>query len=178
MEIRIQVQGLREIQARMRELPKRIDKKILDGGLLAGARIVRDEAQARAPELKTQDPRWQRGALKRAIRAARIRPSEYSAEVVVSVRKLTARQVTRAKDRLAKRGQRLATKSGGRGFEAVPGDAFYWFWVEFGRAGMPAQPFLRPAFEARKDKAVEEAIKFFRDRVQLEIEKLGRTVNN
>lgn len=36
------------------------------------------------------------------------------------------------------------------------GDAYYWRWVEFGTSKMAAQPFMRPAFEAKVAEAVEK----------------------
>jgi len=38
---------------------------------------------------------------------------------------------------------------------AVAGDVYYWRFVEFGTAKMAARPFLRPAFEAQKQNALE-----------------------
>lgn len=174
--ITVELKGLGALRRAMEELPKRLDRKILNDGLLAGARLVRDEARALAPVLAPgDDRRWQRGALKRAIRATRIKPRDYAAEVIVSVRKLSRKAIGRIKARQAV--ARLAGKKVRVGGRYIPGDAFYWHWVEFGRPGMKAQPFLRPAFESRKMRAVEEAIKVFRDRVQLEIEKLSRTIH-
>lgn len=170
MQLRVEFKGLSEISRAMRELPKRIDRKILDDGLLAGANIVRDQARALAPVLMHPDPRWRPGALKRAIQSARLTASQtqYAAEVIVHVRKLSAQQIGAFKRRAAKRKR----PANGR---LNPDDPFYWFFVEFGAAGRPAQPFLRPAFESRKQQAVDAAIKIFSDRVQLEIAKLSRT---
>lgn len=175
MQLRVQFKGLSEISRAMRELPKRIDRKILNDGLLAGANIIRDEARQLAPVLKEPDPRWRPGALQRAIQSAKIAASrtQYAGEVIVRVRKLSGRQVAAFNRRQAKR------KRVKQGWDRKPNpaDAFYWFFVEFGAAGRPAQPFLRPAFERRKQQAVNAAIKIFQDRVQLEIAKLGRTTN-
>jgi HK97 gp10 family phage protein len=147
-----------------------VDRKILDAGLLAGAQLVADEARLMSPELREIDPRWSKGALKRAIRATSIKPSQYAAEAIVGVRKLSGRQVAAFRGRQAKR------RRAGKGARSIdPRDAYYWFFVEFGTAHSRARPFLRPAFEARKIFAVEAAIKVFRDRVQLEMDKLGRT---
>lgn len=165
MKVRVEVQGAREIAAAMRELPRRVDRKILNAGLLAGARLVRDEARAIAPVLKNPDPRWRPGTLKKAIQAATIAASRtpYAGEVIVRVRKLTQARIAKLKRSAAKRGRSVN-----------PIDPYYWFWVEFGTAKMKAQPFMRPAFEAQKNRAVDAAMQVFRDKVQLEIQKLGR----
>lgn len=172
MELRVQFKGLREIERNMLELPKRVDRRLLEEGLGVAGRMVRDEARLLAPELAGDDPRWSKGALRRAIRSARIRPREYSAEVIVGVRSLSRK--TRAS---FKQKQAARRRAGKRSRRIDPRDAYYWHWVEFGRAGMPARPFLRPAFEAKKEAAVAAAIEVFRKRVQLEIEKLGRTIH-
>lgn len=172
MLVRTAFRGLAELRRSMEELPRRVDKKILNDGLLVAARVVRDEARDLAPELSSDDPRWSRGALKRAIRAARIRPREFAAEAIVSVRKLSGRATSRFKQK-----QRERARAGKKARRIDPRDAYYWFFVEFGTARMPARPFLRPAFERRKVEAVDAAIKFYRQRVQLELAKLGRTIH-
>jgi HK97 gp10 family phage protein len=169
MELRVEIKGLRQIEAAMRQLPRRLDRKLLDAGLFAGAQVVAEEARLMAPELRELDPRWSKGALKRAIRATSIKPSQYAAEAIVGVRKLSARQLAAFRGRQAKR------RRAGKGVRSIdPRDAYYWFFVEFGTARARARPFLRPAFEARKTFAVDAAIKVFRDRIQLEMDKLGR----
>lgn len=160
-DMTIEIRGLREIQDAMRELPKRINRNMLDQGLLTGARIVRDEAKARVPLLREPDARRRRGTLQRAIRAGRVRPQGYAAAVWVRVRKLTGKQIARFK-----------AKGKGKGSQN-PNDPFYWAFVEFGTSTQPARPFMRPAFEARKVEAVNKSVGYFRQRVQAEIAKLG-----
>ena len=82
MEVRIEIKGLREIQRAMLQLPQRLDNKLLNQGLIAGARVVRDEARRRAPVLKMPDPRRRAGTLRRSIRAMRIRPPHYAATAI------------------------------------------------------------------------------------------------
>jgi HK97 gp10 family phage protein len=45
-------------------------------------------------------------------------------------------------------------KRAGMSYETM-GEAYYGMFVELGTAKMPAQPFLRPAFESKKVEAVE-----------------------
>jgi len=51
-------------------------------------------------------------------------------------------------------------------------DAWYWWFVENGTSKMAARPFLRPAFEAKKDEAVNVFAEVLKDAV----DKLERTV--
>lgn len=52
-------------------------------------------------------------------------------------------------------------------------DAWYWRLVEFGTAKMPAKPFMRPAFESQKQKAVELIAERIARRIK-RFEKVGR----
>ncbi len=52
-------------------------------------------------------------------------------------------------------------------------DAYYWYLVEFGTSKMSARPFMRPAFEAKKDDAVAAIAQSIADRFPQEAEKLG-----
>lgn len=182
--VRVELRGLRQIENAMRSLPQKLDRKILNDGLLVGAAVVRNEARLLAPELEagSQDRRWRRGALRRAIRSTRIRPSSYAAEVIVSVRKSSKASRAAGKARRTKSARGLARAMANqilRGHQLE--DPYYWFWQEFGTARMPAanggRGFMRPAFEGRKQQAVAAAIAFYRERVRKEIEKLGRTTN-
>lgn len=162
MKVEIRLQGAREILQAMQQLPQKLDRKLLNKSLLAGAVITRDDARARAPILQTEERRRRPGTLRRAIRALAVRPDRYAASVWVRVRPLTGRQIARFKQ---KRGLSAADN---------PNDPYYWRFVEFGTSKMAARPFMRPAFEATKFRAVNEIIRDSRARVQAEIAKLGR----
>lgn len=62
--ITLNIEGLKELQARMHKLGPEIEKKAMRSALLAGARIVKQEAQRTEPELT--------GRLKRATIIKRI----------------------------------------------------------------------------------------------------------
>ena len=168
MQVTVKLRGIREIREAFEQLPRKINRKILNDGLIAGARLVRDEAKARVPLLKFPDPRRLRGALQRAIHAGRVRPEGRAAATVwIRVRPLTKGQISRFKKARAKKGMKVAGALN-------PNDPFYWRFVEFGTSKMAAWPFLRPAFEARKYAMVDRAMDIFRLRVQAEIAKLGQ----
>lgn len=159
--VEIRISGLREINRAMQELPRRMDRRLLSKSLIAGGRLIRDEARDRVPLLQLPDPRRVRGALRRAIHVGAVRPEGHTASVWIRVRSLTRRQIASFKK---KRGKSAATN---------PNDPFYWRFVEFGTSRMPARPFLRTAFEAKKVDAVNAAIADLAPRVQAEIAKLG-----
>jgi HK97 gp10 family phage protein len=140
----VSIHGLDKTVAALRALPVAISGKNggpLRGALFAATRLIRDEAIARAPIGKsTVKP----GNLRRNIFAYRDpnpRASTGAAErFIISVR--TGRKGTRR------------FRVGGGTRVLTGGDAWYWFWVEFGTSKMPARPFMRPAFESQKRRAL------------------------
>lgn len=54
--------------------------------------------------------------------------------------------------------------------------AFYWRFLEFGTAKMPAKPFLRPAFESKKVEASERIKEQLKKRLDAEAAKVGQEV--
>jgi HK97 gp10 family phage protein len=151
MTSEVQVHGLRELrEALVRKIPAEMQGKVLQQALSAGATVISREAKSRAPE--------DTGRLKKAIYSARNKRAATKTfeERVVAVRR-------------------------GKKYQKSGRDAFYWKFVEFGhRTGagrgqylkktdgrnshgravnatgfVPPKPFMRPAFEAGKHKAVE-----------------------
>ncbi len=152
------VDGLKELQAALKELPERIARNVLRGSVNAGATVIRKEAQARAPvssgpARKGQSPP---GTLKRALYQKQIRElsSLVKQTFIVSVRKGKQYRNQGKKGNLSQ-------------------DAYYARFVEFGTAKMAARPFLRPAFEARKHDAVAAIKAYLERRIPEEVAKLA-----
>lgn len=133
--------GFKELAAAMKQLPERVARNGLRAAVSAGAAVVRNDARNRAPV--------DTGELKRDIMIKRERDtkSEMSARYSVFVR-------TGKKSRLAgkKRG--------------VQRDSYYWRFIEFGTSKMAKQPFMRPAFEAKKAEALAAIGKKLNERIQ------------
>lgn len=142
-----EVEGLAEVVARLKALPAEL---VGNGGgpvrkaLAKAARIVRDEARARAPydeegigkHLRDQivmkrdpNPRAIDNAAERYIVAVKFKAKKYA-----NTRK------NRRKGRVGQKYQNF-------------GDFHYWIPLEFGSSKIPAgkYSFMRPAFEATKD---------------------------
>jgi len=164
IETSVKIHGAREISAAMRALPPRIERRLLNRSLLAGAKPIVQDARRRAPVLAEPDPRRRAGTVRRAIRAGAVRPQGVTATVYVRVRGLTQSQIRRYKQRAAQ-GKVNASNN--------PNDPFYWRFIEFGTSTQPARPFLRPAFESRKGEFVQAMINDLRPRMQAEIARLG-----
>lgn len=138
------INGLAPTIQNLRSLPADIGGKgggPLRGALFAATRIIRDEAVTLAP-IGTGTPNP--GNLRRNIfiyRDRNPRGSTGAAErYIISVR-------------TGRKGLKRFKVSGS--LRALTGgDAWYWFWVEFGTSKQPAKPFMRPAFESMKRRAL------------------------
>ncbi len=133
------VKGLSDLVAAMNGLPDKVRVNGLRRAVSSGAVIVRNDARARAPV--------DTGEMRKDIQVKRERvPDAYVATYSVHVRSgKRSRLSGRARD--------------------VDKDSFYWKFVEFGTAKMAAQPFLRPAFEAKKQEAADKIISTLRERL-------------
>ncbi len=144
------VKGLSQLSAALKELPLRIARNALRQSVAKGALVIRDEAKVRAPvsngPVAPDDPLP--GTLRRAIviKHDAQRSNAFSQTYVVAVRQ-------------GKRYRRRG-KKGNRSQ-----DAYYWRWVEFGTVKMSARPFLRPAFEAKKQAALAAIIEYLAQRL-------------
>jgi HK97 gp10 family phage protein len=164
----VRVTGLQELRAAMLTLPKRFDRRMLNAALMAGARLVANEAAARAPVLQQPDPRRTPGTVRRNIRARPVRPTPgNSATVFVSVRR------TSRKAQIAFKVSQFGKGRRARGADN-PNDPFYWRFLEFGTSKMSARPFLRPAFVARRDQALAAFRLRLSQRLVVEAQRLNR----
>ena len=144
----IRVDGLKELEQALRQLPKDLVGK--NGGpvraalMNAGLQMMRD-MQAATPE--------DEGELKRTVRRKRVKnPSRGMAETV-----LVGAQ--------GKRGPKR--DDDGRTFLAP-------HWLEFGTVHISKRPFIRPAFDNNK----EEAVRRFRKNLATAVERIGKKIGN
>lgn len=138
----MKIEGLDALRRALRQLPDAVQKKVLAGAVAKGAKVIADDARSRAPVLKTPDARRTPGLLRRMIRATRGKRNGSEAASFVSVRRLVGKALGKMKIKKGQTGAQL--------------DPFYWAFQEFGSSGRPAQPFLRPAFDAKKEAAALE----------------------
>lgn len=181
------VAGLDQFKAALEQLPKNIARNVLRQAVAAGANKIHLQAVDLAPEYEGDDPRPDKGLIKRAIYHKQI--PELSSELVqtyfVGVR----------------RGSKTPVKMKG---QKVIVDAYYWTWLEFGhyyqppntlargkgstaknreiraalRAGGGAiwvepRSFMRPAFALAKDAALKAITDYFERNIPREAAKLG-----
>jgi HK97 gp10 family phage protein len=161
----VEVKGLRELDAAMKALPRKLHRRILSAALAAGGREIEREAKQRVPILRERTLRRLPGVIRRNIRVRPVRPHDgHNATVIVSVRNLNAKQVT------------LFKRTTGLKGAFNPNDPFYWRFVEFGTSKMAARPFLRPAFEVKKYQAAKEIKDRLAKRIEIEATKLRKRV--
>ena len=175
----IKVEGLKELSDALQKLPEAIAKNALRGSVNAAAAVIRDEAKRLAPVMPEAMPSHQPpGTLKRSIIVKQI-PEKSS--VIQQTFYVTVRQ-----------GKKYQAQ-GKKGNKSQ--DAYYAKWVEFGHffvppkaAGIswkkhrqqnqakfvPAHPFLRPAFESKKEEAVQALKAYLEKRIPDEATKLNR----
>jgi HK97 gp10 family phage protein len=145
----IRVDGLDEILDMLKKrLPEKLYGKALQGALAKAAKPIVDAARSNAP-----------------VRTGRLRKAIYS---------FRDKQSTRSRE------SRLISVRRGKKFQKTNRDAYYWKFVEFGhhtRAGksgtakvVPPRPFMRPAFEANKLRALQ----VFQDEVRGQIDKVAQ----
>lgn len=152
----VHVQGLKELSQALKALPENIARNVLRGAVNAGARLVREEARQKAPVMQEAVPNHQPpGTLKRSIVSTFVRELSNLQQVTYFV---AVRQGKR---------YRHQGKAG-----TLSQDAYYWRFVEFGTSKMSARPFMRSAFEAKKQEAVQAMAEYLAKRIPDEVAKL------
>lgn len=135
------LQGFKELAAALKELPQRIARNSLRAATSAGAALIRNDARARAPV--------DTGEMKKDIQIKRDRHTEGDNVARYSV---------------FVRGGKKSRLSGKA--RNVDKDSFYWKFLEFGTSKMPDKRFMRPAYEANKESAVDAIGKRLDEQIQ------------
>jgi HK97 gp10 family phage protein len=155
----VRIEGLAQLDRALRELPQRIANRGLRASVYAGAKVIRDEARARAPKAaqslgpKQPPP----GTLKRAVIMKHIRELSGGGRQTFYV--------------LVRHGKQYR-KQGKRG--QLSQDAWYWRFLEFGTRHMVARPFLRPALASRRQEALQAIRQRLAQRIEIEARALHR----
>lgn len=148
--VEFQVQGLAELRAKLTGLAPKLQNNLVRGALRAGAAVIAEEARNRAP--------MHTGQLKASIRVS---TRVINGRPVALVKAGDRYRVFAGKGRATKNPYRSIGASGCVNYHA----AFYAHFIEFGTSKMAAKPFLRPAFEAKKEPAVEAFAEYLRQRL-------------
>lgn len=144
--IQFELKGLKEIENELRALPAKMEKNVMTAATRQAANVYRDEARAKAP-VSQQGQKYGKyqhrpGHLRKQIRSFKRRgqKGEIHFQVGPTKRAFYARFV--------ELGHATRLKEGGNGTSHVP-----------------ANPFMRPAFDGAGDKAVEAAERVAREKL-------------
>lgn len=140
-EVIVKVEGLEELKRQIEGLNEKFQRRVLDQGVSAAARIIRNAASSKAPK--------DTGLLKRAIRIGKVRQLSFPGKSVYHVFISPKVKGTRQKK--------------GKSREIW---AFYWRFLEFGTRKMAARPFLRPAFDENREQALKAMADKFRSALE------------
>jgi HK97 gp10 family phage protein len=151
--IKATVTGIPDLKAALGNVTAQLKRRILRNALAAGARVVRDDAKARAPVIAASAQPVRRGVR---------RPGTVKQAIVVR----TSKQARREGNVGVFVNVRPA-KSGARGAKS-PTDPFYWRFLEFGTRFAQPRSFLQRAADR-----LPEALQVFIASAGRQIDKLN-----
>ena len=133
------ITGGRELAARLNELGEDIRKKVIRSAVTAAAQVVKKRAKEIAKTKGIEDT----GALIRNIagKVEKQRSPDY-VQINIGVRHGKPKKGAKNQD-----------------------DPWYWWQHEFGNSKKAARPFIRPAFEESKERALEVMTEHVRQRL-------------
>lgn len=135
IDINLDFSELNNIARDLELLSRAENNKVLRAATRAGATIMKEEVEAKAP----------------------VRTGKLKNNVVVITQK--ARHRGEISSGVHIRGVNPRTGNSDTTMKADdPHNAFYWRFVEMGTVNTPAYPFVRPAFDVKQDEAMRAAI--------------------
>jgi len=171
----IRVEGFRELERALRQLPDKIETRVLGKALKTGAGIVEDAARNTALAKFQGEGFMAEHIGSRAVRKSKLTGFDAARWIIgvlsdikggglVKVNTLTGR------DRKTRRASK--NKTALTGF--ANSGAYYWRFLEFGTVKMPPRPFLRPAFENNRLTVLARITQQIRRGITLEVKKLAK----
>ena len=153
----IKVEGLKELEDALLELPKSVQGNVLKRAAVAAAADFADHASRLAPK--------DTGELKTEIKVAKPKIINPGTAAFASAMKEGA---SRAEAAAAARAANRAAGGKGRAVITSVGPtraAFYGLFQEFGTAHHAAQPYMRPAWDALKHSMLDTMIDVLRTKI-------------
>jgi len=142
----MKVEGLQEILNAMEQIKDELKGDPLRASLRKGLTPIVDQAKANAPV----DEGRLRDAIKTRPLPADDIPSGFSD------------------------GQELFVLSSRKKDPDAPDNAWYWHFVEFGTEKMPRRQFLAPAFDSKKQDAIEAFVKEMRAQLEKNVKRINK----
>lgn len=151
----IEIKGLSQLAALLDRINGKVRNKLVMRALHDGARLIRDEAKSRAPV----------GTGDRIVKRRRRQDGTVSERVVKGgllkaniIEHADRAEYFKVLIRVRNSGYRRVGSRAGLQFKNPGSSPGYWWLVEFGTSQRPATPFLRPAFEGKKDDAIRAVV--------------------
>lgn len=165
--IEFKVNGFADLEKALRDLPDKIAKKAMASASMAGARVLANAVKDSAPV--ASHIHWRYDYRRKARGGGRKGKIEkflvYPGNIKFNVRVKRARTSGGQFEAMYSVGP---MKRGG----TPSTDPFYWRFVEFGTSKMAARPFLRPAFDAKRNEIIEAMRARLAERIDREVAKL------
>jgi len=160
-----QINGLKELNKALQELPARIERNVMAGAIAAGTRVVLAETKAKAPDAKIKTrltSKQKKGRPGEIIREIYIKEKEpYDAFYAKFFEFGTASYYT-GKGRTVGGPYQIPKK---RGHFVVNGQIIKG---SFMHPGIKPQPFLRPALDLKSEEAIRTMAAYIRIRLPME----------
>ncbi|MEM5297656.1 HK97-gp10 family putative phage morphogenesis protein [Burkholderia sp. JPY481] len=139
-----EVKGMKELGDYLKRLPDEMEKKMLSTSLMAASKPIMDKARENARAISERNiSGFAVGILETGIVRSRVRADRTVHAVRVDVKLRRVRGVPTT----------FFSRSGARVFKKYGSNPFYGRFLEFGTSHAAAQPWLKPAAEARHSAA-------------------------
>jgi HK97 gp10 family phage protein len=169
MSSSVEIRGLAELHKALQDLPAKIERNVLRGGLRAGAKVMEAEAARLCPEgLPTLDGvkrGARRGELKRSIR------------VTMRASKSTVRATLKAGNKVAWYAHLVEFGTARHWIKPKNRKSLFvagLFKEVIDHPGARPKPFMRPAFDGKWRAAIDAMADYIRVRLPKELTKAGK----
>ncbi len=173
MPTTVRIEGLEGVVKTLRELPKEAKAGlVVRRAVRKGAALVQVEAKANVRRIVAEPnlggrPSKSTGLLEQAIIIKRVAP-----EGGVNGEAMRLGPFARLKYAATRLNKRLGRV--GKHYDTAIGPAFYAWFLEFGTERMRAHPFMRPAYETKKEAALGVIVSEIRSGLDRTLAKLKR----
>ena len=170
--VAVQFNGLKEIEANLKFLREQFGVRtggVLIRGLRVGAKLIRDEARSRVPwHIPSGWVPAPKGSIGRGKKKQEVEWSHLLRTNIIEHAIPTSSAFAGGRPTVVVRVRNSGyTRRNGKIVWNRPGTSpGWWWWLEFGTRHSPPRPFMRGAFEAKKQAAAAAAIAAMRKEIE------------
>jgi len=167
MSEQFKIEGLRELDEALKDLPKAAGKNVIRRALTRAAQPIHDQAKAMAP--------YKRGHLKKGMAISRVKFSSGTAGKRAFAEAMAKGASRKEAGEAAREANSAASDDVTSGIIVVgPGRHPQAIFQEFGTAHHAPQPFMRPAWEENKMKAMHTIKDILRDEIDKTVARIAK----